>query len=70
LSKFKILRLLLGYVTNVLDDAKAYANHAKKKAIDLDDVKLAVTMQIDQSFTSPPDREVKFHSVLSIKFIH
>lgn len=48
----------LGYVTTVLDDAKAYANHAKKKGIDLEDVKLAVSMQMEQSFTSPPPREV------------
>ena len=45
-------------MTTVLDDAKAYANHAKKKGIDLDDVKLAVSMQMEQSFTSPPPREV------------
>ena len=47
-----------GYVTTVLDDAEAYANHAKKKSIDLDDVKLAVSMQMEQSFTTPPPREV------------
>lgn len=47
-------------MTSVLDDAKAYANHAKKKGIDLDDVKLAVSMQMEQSFTSPPPREVIF----------
>jgi len=46
-------------VTTVLDDAKAYANHAKKKAIDLEDVKLAVAMQMEQSFTTPPPREVR-----------
>ncbi len=45
-------------MASVLDDAKAYANHAKKKTIDLDDVKLAVSMQMEQSFTTPPPREV------------
>ncbi|CAG9565054.1 unnamed protein product [Danaus chrysippus] len=35
-----------------------FANHAKKKNIDLDDVRLAVQMQLDKSFTSPPPREV------------
>ena len=54
-----ILSFELGYVTTVLDDAKAYANHAKKKVIDLDDVKLAVSMQMEQSFTTPPPREVR-----------
>ena len=54
-------------MTTVLDDAKAYANHAKKKGIDLDDVKLAVSMQMEQSFTSPPPREVKIELPIQIK---
>ena len=45
------------YVTNILEEAKVYSQHAGKKQIDLDDVKLSVTMQADQSFTSPPPRE-------------
>lgn len=48
----------IGYVTCVLDDSKIYANHGKKKFIDLDDVRLAVKMQLEKSFTSPPPREV------------
>ncbi|KAK4005226.1 transcription initiation factor TFIID subunit 9 [Daphnia magna] len=54
----QLLEFIYRYVTTVLDDAKAYANHAKKKGIDLDDVKLAVSMQMEQSFTSPPPREI------------
>lgn len=45
-------------MSNVLDDAKVYSNHAKKKIIDLDDVRLAVQMQQDRSFTNPPSRDV------------
>lgn len=45
-------------MSNVLDDAKVYSNHAKKKVIDLDDVRLAVQMQQDRSFTNPPSRDV------------
>lgn len=41
-----------------MDDAKIYANHAKKKVIDLDDVKLASQMTMEKAFTSPPPREV------------
>lgn len=37
-----------------------YANHSKKKGIDLEDVKLASTMLLDKSFTGPPPREVLF----------
>lgn len=38
--------------------SRVYANHSKKKAIDLEDVKLASTMLLDKSFTGPPPREV------------
>lgn len=48
----------VGYVTCILDDAKVYTNHAKKKIVDLDDVKLASQMVLDKSFTNPPPRDV------------
>lgn len=35
-----------------------YANHAKKKIIDLEDVRLAVKLQLDRTFTNPPPRDV------------
>lgn len=47
-----------GYVTCILDDSRIYANHAKKKFIDLDDVRLAVKMQLERAFTNPPPRDV------------
>lgn len=50
--------MFAGYITCILDDAKIYANHAKKKVIDLDDVKLASQMTMEKAFTSPPPREV------------
>lgn len=50
--------LVTGYVTCILDDAKFYANHARKKTIDLEDVKLASQMLLDKAFTSPPPRDV------------
>ncbi|OWR45289.1 Transcription initiation factor TFIID subunit 9 [Danaus plexippus plexippus] len=54
----QLLEFTYRYVTSVLEDARVFANHAKKKNIDLDDVRLAVQMQLDKSFTSPPPREV------------
>lgn len=47
-----------GYVTCILDDAKVFANHARKKTIDLDDVKLATEVVLDKAFTCPPPRHV------------
>lgn len=41
-----------------MDDSRVYANHAKKKFIDLDDVRLAVKMQLERTFTNPPPRDV------------
>lgn len=54
----QLLEFTYRYVTCVLDDARVFANHAKKKLIDLDDVRLAVQMQLDKAFTTPPPREV------------
>merc|ERR1719402_1771833 len=45
------------YVTTILEDARVYSNHAKKKSIDMEDVKLAVQLATEESFTSPPPRE-------------
>lgn len=57
-----MLNYILGYVTCILDDAKVYANHAKKKVIELDDVKLACQMTLEKAFTAPPPREVGVRS--------
>ncbi|KAI5634902.1 transcription initiation factor IID, 31kD subunit domain-containing protein [Phthorimaea operculella] len=54
----QLLEFTFRYVSSILDDARVFANHAKKKTIDLEDVRLAVQMQLDKSFTSPPPREV------------
>jgi len=53
-----MLSCIAGYVTCILDDAKVYANHARKKTIDLDDVRLATEVTLDKSFTGPLERHV------------
>lgn len=53
----QMLEFSYRYVTNVLEDAKVYSQHAGKKNIDLEDVKLSVSMSTEQTFTSPPPRE-------------
>lgn len=53
----QMLEFSYRYVTNILEDSRVYSQHAKKKSIDIDDVKLSVQLQADQSFTSPPPRE-------------
>lgn len=50
--------MFAGYVTDVLEDAKVYCNHANKKSLDAEDIKLAVQCRMDHSFTSPPPRDV------------
>ncbi|KAF0303150.1 Transcription initiation factor TFIID subunit 9 [Amphibalanus amphitrite] len=54
----QMLEFTYKYVTNILEDARVYCAHAKKKNIDLDDVKLAVQMQLDQNYTTPPPRDL------------
>ncbi|XP_058804598.1 transcription initiation factor TFIID subunit 9-like [Phymastichus coffea] len=54
----QLLEFTYRYVTCVLDDSKIYANHSRKKFVDLDDVRLAIKMQLEKSFTNPPPREV------------
>lgn len=54
----QLLEFTYRYVTCILDDAKIYANHARKKVIELDDVKLATQMILDKAFTTPPPRDV------------
>jgi len=53
----QLLEFSYNYVTNVLDDAKMLASHARKKNIDVEDVRLAVQMYSDQNMTSPPPRD-------------
>ena len=54
----QLLEFSYNYVTTVLDDAKNLSSHAKKKNIDVEDVRLAVQMYSDQNVTSPPPRDV------------
>lgn len=51
--------LFLGYTTLLLDDAKTYSNFAKKKNVDVDDVKIAIQLAQDGVFFRPPPREVR-----------
>jgi len=54
----QMLEFSYRYITNVLEDAKLYSNHARKRAIDSEDIKLAVQMLTEQTVTSPPTRDV------------
>lgn len=46
------------YATSVLEEAKFFANNSKKKFLDVEDVKLALRLNTEASFTTPPPREV------------
>ena len=49
---------VVGYLTDVLEDAKLCSSHANKKSIDLDDIKMAIQFKLDHSYTNPPPRDV------------
>lgn len=44
------------YATSILEEARSYAN-SKKKFLDLDDVRLALVLSSESTFTMPPSRE-------------
>lgn len=46
------------YISTILEDSKVLSAHARKKAVDLEDVKLAVQMHTDHNLTNPPPREL------------
>lgn len=46
------------YATSILEEARMYANNSKKKFLDVDDIKLALELTAESSFTVPPPREV------------
>ncbi|KAL4088852.1 hypothetical protein QTP88_023936 [Uroleucon formosanum] len=46
------------YMTQLLDDAKAFSNLANKKNVDADDVKLAIQMAQKLAFFGPSPREI------------
>ena len=55
---FQLLEFSYRYMTTILDDAKMVSSHAKKKAVDADDIKLAVQMYTEENLTTPPGRDV------------
>lgn len=46
------------YASSILEEARMYANNSKKRQLDLDDVRLALQLQGESTFTMPPPREV------------
>jgi hypothetical protein len=45
-------------VTSVVEEARVYSVYAKKKTIDVDDVRLAVKIITDKSYSTVPPRDV------------
>lgn len=54
----QLLEFSYRYISTVLEDSKVLSAHARKKAIDMDDVKLAVEMHTDHNLTCPPPRDL------------
>ncbi len=55
----QLLEFSYRYITNLLEDAKAFSNHAGKKTIDSEDIKMAIKSKVDYSFTTTPPRDVR-----------
>jgi len=54
----QLMEFSYNYVTNILDDAKMFSSHARKKNIDVEDIRVAVQMYTDKNVTSPPPRDL------------
>jgi len=54
----QLMEFSYNYVTTIIDNAKIFSSHARKKHIDVDDVRVAVQMYIDKNVTSPPHRDL------------
>ncbi|RWS28156.1 transcription initiation factor TFII-D component-like protein [Leptotrombidium deliense] len=55
---YQLLEFTYRYVTTVLEDAQIFSHYAKKKNIDAEDIRLAIQLQVDKMFTSPPPRDL------------
>ncbi|KAL6075727.1 Transcription initiation factor TFIID subunit 9 [Balamuthia mandrillaris] len=53
----QFLEFMHRYVSDVLQDSLVYSEHANKRELDLDDVRLAIQSRVNSSFTQPPPRE-------------
>eukprot|EP00118_Oscarella_pearsei_P019791 m.212199 g.212199 ORF g.212199 m.212199 type:complete len:224 (+) comp39771_c0_seq2:242-913(+) len=52
-----MLEFAYKYVSDILEEAKILSEHANRKEIDANDVKLAVKTYVNHSFTTPPPRD-------------
>lgn len=46
------------YATSILQEARMYANNSNKRTLDVDDIRLAIELTAESTFTTPPPREV------------
>lgn len=52
----QLLEFMHRYVLDVVSDAQTFSEHASRKDINLEDIKLAIGSKVGSSFTSPPGR--------------
>ncbi len=54
----QLLEFTYRYTSDILADARTYSEHAGKKQVDADDIRLAIDTLADESFTQPPPRQL------------
>ena len=54
----QLLEFMYRYVSEVLQDALLYSEHANRPELTVEDVQLAVQSRVNGSFTQPPPREL------------
>lgn len=58
----QLTEFVFRYGSTVLEEARLFANNSKKRVLDEDDVRLALQLQSENTFTMPPPREVLLES--------
>lgn len=66
----QMLEYVYRYVTGVVEEARVYSTYAKKKTVDMDDIRLAIKMLTEKSVTSVPPREVLMKNYTNIDEFH
>jgi hypothetical protein len=61
--------IIIGYVTDVLQESVVYSEHAGKTELDLEDLRLGIKNQLRHMFVQPPPRDVVLSSVVLIMHI-
>lgn len=54
----QLTEFMYRYATSIIQEARLYANNTTKKCLEANDIKLAIQLTSESTFTTPPPREI------------